>query len=53
MELVTDTFSALGTGVVSLGGAAGETVMVGLDTLVTLLSPDSVIQLILVLARSC
>ena len=49
MELVTDTFSALGTWVVSLGGAAGETVMVGLDTLVTLLSPDSVIQLILIL----
>lgn len=49
MELVTDTFSALGSGVVSLGGAAGEAVMVGLDTLVTLLSPDSVIQLVLIL----
>ena len=49
MELVTDTFSALGSGAVSLGAAAGESLMVGLDMLVTLLSPDSVIQLVLIL----
>jgi len=49
MEVVTDTLSALGSGAASLGGAAGEAVMEGLDTVVTLLSPDSVIQLVLVL----
>ena len=49
MEVVTDTLSALGSGAASLGGAAGEAVMEGLDNVVTLLSPDSLIQLVLVL----